>query len=130
MERSFSFLSKAGYENLCLWLPTGVLAAAKFCFLKSKLLSRSKTWSSLDLYFPEGCGVDILAKLGRYYVTSAFTLAVSIIAKKEVLLDQPGREEETGSAPKTIMYHLSEGVYGIFNSVLFDNTCPAPILQK
>lgn len=48
--------------------------------------------SALDLYFPEGCGVDILAKLGRYYVTSAFTLAVSIIAKKEVLLDQPGRE--------------------------------------
>lgn len=36
--------------------------------------------------------MDILAKLGRYYVTSAFTLAVSIIAKKEVLLDQPGRE--------------------------------------
>lgn len=48
--------------------------------------------SALDLYFPEGCGVDILAKLGRYYVTSAFTLAISIIAKKEVLLDQPGRE--------------------------------------
>lgn len=36
--------------------------------------------------------MDILAKLGRYYVTSAFTLAVSITAKKEVLLDQPGRE--------------------------------------
>ncbi|XP_058409575.1 antizyme inhibitor 2 isoform X2 [Diceros bicornis minor] len=48
--------------------------------------------SALDLYFPEGCGVDILAKLGRYYVTSAFTLAVSITAKKEVLLDQPSRE--------------------------------------
>ncbi|XP_044093670.1 antizyme inhibitor 2 isoform X1 [Neovison vison] len=86
--------------------------------------------SALDLYFPEGCGVDILARLGRYYVTSAFTLAVSIIAKKEVLLDQPGREEESGSIPKTIVYHLSEGVYGIFNSVLFDNTCPIPILQK
>uniref|UniRef100_A0A8C6DJ36 Antizyme inhibitor 2 n=1 Tax=Moschus moschiferus TaxID=68415 RepID=A0A8C6DJ36_MOSMO len=85
--------------------------------------------SALDLYFPEGCGVDILAKLGRYYVTSAFTLAVSIITKKDVLLDQPGREE-AGSSPKTISYHLSEGVYGIFNSVLFDNTCPAPILQK
>ncbi|XP_023614297.1 antizyme inhibitor 2 isoform X3 [Myotis lucifugus] len=86
--------------------------------------------SALDLYFPEGCGVDIFAKLGRYYVTSAFTLAVSIIAKKEVLLDQPGREEETGSAPKTIVYQLDEGIYGIFNSVLFDNTCPTPVLQK
>ncbi|XP_037594198.1 antizyme inhibitor 2 isoform X2 [Cebus imitator] len=86
--------------------------------------------SALDLYFPEGCGVDILAELGRYYVTSAFTVAVSIIAKKEVLLDQPGREEENGSASKTIVYHLDEGVYGIFNSVLFDNICPTPILQK
>ncbi|XP_012577441.1 PREDICTED: antizyme inhibitor 2 isoform X3 [Condylura cristata] len=86
--------------------------------------------SALDLYFPEGCGVDILAKLGRYYVTSAFTLAVSIIAKKEVLLEQPGREEENGSANKTVMYHLHEGIYGSFNSVLFDNTCPTPILQK
>ncbi|KAL2772932.1 antizyme inhibitor 2 isoform 3 [Daubentonia madagascariensis] len=106
--------------------------------------------SALDLYFPEGCGVDILAELGRYYVTSAFTVAVSIIAKKEVLLDQPGREaplspphtaacvaltpplraEENGSTPKTIVYHLDEGVYGIFNSVLFDNICPTPILQK
>lgn len=47
--------------------------------------------SALDLYFPEGCGVDILAELGRYYVTSAFTVAVSIVAKKEVL-DQPSRE--------------------------------------
>ncbi|XP_012497682.1 PREDICTED: antizyme inhibitor 2 isoform X5 [Propithecus coquereli] len=86
--------------------------------------------SALDLYFPEGCGVDILAELGRYYVTSAFTVAVGIVAKKEVLLDQPGREEENGSAPKTIVYHLDEGVYGIFNSVLFDNICPTPILQK
>ncbi|XP_021564352.1 antizyme inhibitor 2 isoform X2 [Carlito syrichta] len=85
--------------------------------------------SALDLYFPEGCGVDILAELGRYYVTSAFTVAVSITAKKEVLLDQAGREEENGST-KTIMYHLDEGVYGIFNSVLFDNICPTPILQK
>ncbi|CAH6790902.1 antizyme inhibitor 2 isoform X1 [Phodopus roborovskii] len=86
--------------------------------------------SALDLYFPEGCGVDILAELGRYYVTSAFTVAVNIVAKKEVLLDQPSREEETSSAPKTIVYHLDEGVYGIFNSVLFDNTCPTPTLQK
>ncbi|KAM6218203.1 antizyme inhibitor 2 isoform 2-T2 [Rhynchocyon petersi] len=85
--------------------------------------------SALDLYFPEDHEVDILAELGRYYVTSAFTLAINIIAKKEVLSDQP-REEENGFAPKTMVYHLEEGVYGIFSSVLFDNTCPTPILQK
>lgn len=105
----------------CLQSPAGALAVAKCFFLKSKQLSRNRLAaisspqyvnptfhtslspslshqiasvinSALDLYFPEGCGVDILARLGRYYVTSAFTLAVSIIAKKEVLLDQPGRE--------------------------------------
>ncbi|XP_033623362.1 antizyme inhibitor 2 isoform X3 [Fukomys damarensis] len=86
--------------------------------------------SALDLYFPEGCGVDVLAELGRYYVTSAFTVAVSIVAKKEVPLDQPSREEESGSALKTIMYHLDDGMYGIFSSVLFDNICPTPLLQK
>uniref|UniRef100_A0A8C6GAN9 Antizyme inhibitor 2 n=1 Tax=Mus spicilegus TaxID=10103 RepID=A0A8C6GAN9_MUSSI len=85
--------------------------------------------SALDLYFPEGCGVDVLAELGRYYVTSAFTVAVSIVAKREVL-DQASREEQTGTAPKSIVYHLDEGVYGVFNSVLFDNTCPTPALQK
>ncbi|XP_044275351.1 antizyme inhibitor 2 isoform X2 [Varanus komodoensis] len=47
--------------------------------------------SALDLYFPEGCGVEIIAELGRYYVDSAFTLAVNIVAKREVPL--PGSEE-------------------------------------
>lgn len=110
------------FPATCPQSPVGALAAAKCFFLKSKKLSRNRLEaiaspqyvnptfhtchcspslshqiasvinSALDLYFPEGCGVDILARLGRYYVTSAFTLAVSIIAKKEVLLDQPGRE--------------------------------------
>lgn len=46
------------------------------------------------------------------------------------LLFSPFLTDETSSAPKTIVYHLDEGVYGIFNSVLFDNTCPTPTLQK
>ncbi|NXY26425.1 AZIN2 inhibitor, partial [Atrichornis clamosus] len=48
--------------------------------------------SALDLYFPEGCGVDIVARPGRYYVTSAFTLAVSITASEEVPTEQPGSD--------------------------------------
>lgn len=48
--------------------------------------------SALDLYFPEGCGVEIIAEPGRYYVASAFTLVVSVIAKREVPLDQPGSD--------------------------------------
>lgn len=45
-------------------------------------------------------------------------------------LASPFPAEETGSAPKAIVYQLDEGIYGIFNSVLFDNTCPTPVLQK
>lgn len=42
----------------------------------------------------------------------------------------PFLTEQTGAAPKSIVYYLDEGVYGVFNSVLFDNTCPTPALQK
>ncbi|NWV53385.1 AZIN2 inhibitor, partial [Daphoenositta chrysoptera] len=48
--------------------------------------------SALDLYFPEGCGVDVVARPGRYYVTSAFTLAVSITALEEIPMEQPGSD--------------------------------------
>ncbi|NXV78526.1 AZIN2 inhibitor, partial [Atlantisia rogersi] len=57
--------------------------------------------SALDLYFPEGCGVEIIARPGRYYVTSAFTLAASITAMEEVPVEQPGSDgrEDIGTAP-------------------------------
>ncbi|NXE50143.1 AZIN2 inhibitor, partial [Casuarius casuarius] len=48
--------------------------------------------SALDLYFPEGCGVEVVARPGRYYVTSAFTFAASVTAKEEVPPGQPGSE--------------------------------------
>ncbi|NWW93707.1 AZIN2 inhibitor, partial [Rhynochetos jubatus] len=48
--------------------------------------------SALDLYFPDGCGVEILATPGRYYVTSAFTLAASVTAKEEAAAEQPGSD--------------------------------------
>lgn len=47
---------------------------------------------ALDLYFPEGSAVEIIAEPGRYYVASAFSLAVNIIAKKEVHLDNSGSD--------------------------------------
>ncbi|NXG94917.1 AZIN2 inhibitor, partial [Stercorarius parasiticus] len=48
--------------------------------------------SALDLYFPDGCGVEIVARPGRYYVTSAFTFAASITAMEEVPTEQPGSD--------------------------------------
>ncbi|NXN13591.1 AZIN2 inhibitor, partial [Indicator maculatus] len=48
--------------------------------------------SALDLYFPEGCGVEVIATPGRFYVSSAFTLATSITAREEAPAEQPGSD--------------------------------------
>uniref|UniRef100_A0A8B9T1M8 Antizyme inhibitor 2 n=1 Tax=Anas platyrhynchos TaxID=8839 RepID=A0A8B9T1M8_ANAPL len=79
--------------------------------------------SALDTYFPEGCGVEIIARPGRYYVTSAFTLAASITAKEEIPMEQTGSDGP-------LVYHLSDGIYGAFSCVLFDSPCPKPLLHK
>lgn len=47
---------------------------------------------ALDKYFPSDSGVRLIAEPGRYYVASAFTLAVNIIAKKLVLKEQTGSD--------------------------------------
>lgn len=41
----------------------------------------------LDMYFPLSTGLSIIAEPGAYYVSSAFTLAVNIIAKTTVARD-------------------------------------------
>ncbi|NXA41399.1 AZIN2 inhibitor, partial [Eudromia elegans] len=52
--------------------------------------------AALDLYFPEGCGVEVMARPGRYLVTSAFTFAASVTAKEELPRGQPGSEGRWG----------------------------------
>ncbi|NXO18822.1 AZIN2 inhibitor, partial [Oriolus oriolus] len=63
--------------------------------------------SALDLYFPEGCGVDVVARPGRFYVTSAFTLAVSITALEEIPVEQPGSDGrcDNGMCPAAFPSH-------------------------
>ncbi|CAH2222223.1 antizyme inhibitor 2 isoform X1 [Pelobates cultripes] len=85
---------------------------------------------ALDLYFPESSAVDIIAEPGRYYVASAFSLAVNIIAKKEVQMETSGSDDEEIDLNKTIMYYVNDGVYGSFNCIFFDHAHPKPILHK
>lgn len=47
---------------------------------------------ALDKYFPADSGVKIIAEPGRYYVASAYTLAVNIIAKKVIMKEQSGSD--------------------------------------
>ncbi|XP_011900029.1 PREDICTED: ornithine decarboxylase isoform X2 [Cercocebus atys] len=85
---------------------------------------------ALDKYFPADSGVRIIAEPGRYYVASAFTLAVNIIAKKIVLKEQTGSDDEDESSEQTFMYYVNDGVYGSFNCILYDHAHVKPLLQK
>ena len=43
---------------------------------------------ALDLHFPAGCGVDVIAEPGRYMCTSSHSYAVQVIAKRELTQTQ------------------------------------------
>ncbi|CAL8285781.1 unnamed protein product [Lota lota] len=86
---------------------------------------------ALDKYFPADGGVRIIGEPGRYYVASAYTLAVNIIAKKVIVKEQsPSNEEEDEETnEKTMMYYVNDGVYGSFNCILYDHAECLPILH-
>lgn len=42
---------------------------------------------ALEKYFPADTGIRIIAEPGRFYVASAYTLVVNIIAKKVIIDD-------------------------------------------
>ncbi|GAB6030671.1 hypothetical protein CHUAL_007527 [Chamberlinius hualienensis] len=67
----------------------------------------------LDEFFPDGEGVRIIAEPGRFFVASAFTLGVSVIAKREV------RSKETEET--SFMYYVNDGVYGTFSNTIGDH---------
>ncbi|NP_001158445.1 ornithine decarboxylase 1 [Saccoglossus kowalevskii] len=97
---------------------------------------------ALDVHFPEGCGVRIISEPGRYFVASAFTLTLNVIAKRAVARDiqtfhVPGSEDLVANtvAPSqcdepAYMYYCNDGVYGSFNCLLFDHATVQPSLLK
>lgn len=91
---------------------------------------------ALDKYFPEDTGVRIISEPGRFFVASAFTLAVNVIAKRKVPRDIPydssgaGDVELTGSDEPMFMYYVNDGVYGSFNCLLYDHATVEPTLLE
>lgn len=69
---------------------------------------------ALDHFFPEESGVRIIAEPGRFYAASAFTLAVSVIASRQVASERSDDE-------MMFMHYVNDGVYGSFNCILFDH---------
>ena len=69
---------------------------------------------ALDKYMP--ASVNIIGEPGRYYVSSAFTLATHIIARRTI--------ENPVTGEKSYMVYLNDGLYGNFSSIMFDHQNP------
>ena len=54
------------------------------CYICGNLQIASALRRALDTSFPVQMGVRIIAEPGRYFVTSAFSLASNVIAKRTV----------------------------------------------
>ncbi|KAK5112904.1 hypothetical protein LTR62_003726 [Meristemomyces frigidus] len=71
---------------------------------------------ALEQHIPSS--IRIIAEPGRYYTSSAFTLACNVIARRTV------EDKQTGE--KSYMLYLNDGVYGNFSSIIFDHQHPVP----
>mmetsp|Transcript_8218 Transcript_8218/g.11094 ORF Transcript_8218/g.11094 Transcript_8218/m.11094 type:complete len:529 (+) Transcript_8218:595-2181(+) len=83
---------------------------------------------ALDTYFPSHEGVKFIAEPGRYFAESSATLYCSIFSKRvrhqpEVskLIEDDAGEQNGAVGPDTHAYWIGDGLYGSFNSVLYDH---------
>lgn len=75
---------------------------------------------ALDAHFPPS--VRVIGEPGRYYVSSAFSIACHVIARRTVV--------DPELRTKSYMLYLNDGVYGNFSSIMFDHQHPIPRILK
>ena len=79
----------------------------------------------LDQLFPPKPGFEVIAEPGRYMCTQCYTLAVSVISKREKWIkpevheghEIPTIAEEPAKPERQVLYYLSDGLYGSFNNI-------------
>ncbi|XP_060717351.1 antizyme inhibitor 1a [Tachysurus vachellii] len=86
----------------------------------------------LDAYFPQSTGVSVIAEPGAYYVSAAFSLAVSVISKKMAAQNANHHAQNTlsGNNEPEFTYCLNDTVFGSFAYKLLDESDPVPSLLK
>lgn len=72
---------------------------------------------AVDKYFPSSF-VRVIAEPGRYFVSSAFTLATNIVGRRVT-------SSGTDKAPQSMLY-INDGVYANMNCIIFDHQEPVP----
>ncbi|OCK82456.1 ornithine decarboxylase [Lepidopterella palustris CBS 459.81] len=75
---------------------------------------------ALDVYFPPH--IRVIGEPGRYYVSTAFTIACHVIARRTVA--------DATLGTTSYMLYLNDGVYGNFSSIIFDHQNPVPQVLK
>lgn len=71
---------------------------------------------ALEAYFPST--IRIIGEPGRFYVSSAFTIAAHVIARRAI--------KDTVLGANSYMLYMNDGVYGNFSSIMFDHQHPIP----
>lgn len=85
--------------------------------------------ASLDRHFPQGCGVDIIAEPGRYYVASAITVATRVHGIRKLEIDD--EDDIVSSMTKySYFYYVNDGIFGSFNNVLTEQAVLSPVLLE
>ncbi|XP_026870105.1 antizyme inhibitor 1a [Electrophorus electricus] len=86
----------------------------------------------LDVYFPPSTGVAVIAEPGAYYVSAAFSLAVSVTSKKTMARDAGccPRGVLSGNDEPEFLYCMNDGVFGSFAYKLLEESVPVPVLHK
>ncbi|XP_062841370.1 antizyme inhibitor 1a [Trichomycterus rosablanca] len=85
---------------------------------------------ALDAYFPPSTGVSVIAGPGAYYVSAAFSLAVSVVSKKRVGRDANRHDALSGNSEPEFKYCINDGVFGSFSYKLLEESVPVPSLHK
>lgn len=71
----------------------------------------------LEKYFPEE--VTVIAEPGRYFVSAMALETLQVYARRPSI-----QVTEDGEHVETMQYYFGDGVYGNFNSIVFDHVTP------
>ncbi len=93
--------------------------------------------AALDAYFPAGewPGLKIISEPGRYFAESSATLVAPIYSIRNRTVDSgsEGSQEGANAAAPEIArrdYWLTDGLYGSFNCMLYDDQHPTPVVLR
>ncbi|XP_070178010.1 ornithine decarboxylase-like [Littorina saxatilis] len=78
--------------------------------------------TALDLHFPDKRKVRIMAEPGRYLVETAFSLTVTVIAKRRASPRVASNDDsmEGSKGGEVFGYYVNDGVFGSFNCLYAD----------